>query len=141
MVILWFIMTLGERELMKLTLRPLVAAHHVEGARWWGGLWIPPAVTDSLWMCLIHLSGLLPKAAAVSNLLLGRREVSLQKGPGADERLHPTAGWRGLGRHECAQWSKSRGPHMLGTGQPDQPLQGLSLPLFSILTKNIQLLP
>ena len=56
-------------------------------------------------------------------------------GPGVDERLHQTAGWRGLGRHECAQWSKSRCPHILGTGQPNQPLQGLSLPLFSILTK------
>ena len=131
-MILWFIVTSGERELMKLTLRPLVAAHHVEGARWRGGLGIPPIVTNSLWMCLIHLSGILPKAARVSNLLLGRQEVSLQKGPGVDERLHQTAGWRGLGRRELSRAGiKAGAPTSWVLGSPTNLSKGF-LCLYSL---------
>lgn len=41
-VILWFIETLGERQLLRLMLGPLVLLNHVERARWGGKALVPP---------------------------------------------------------------------------------------------------
>ena len=68
----------------------------------------------------------------VSNLLLGRQEVSLQKGPGVDERLHQTAGWRGLGRRELSRAGiKAGAPTSWVLGSPTNLSKGF-LCLYSL---------